>query len=410
LIDARGAARYNVRPLLPGPEDALRDSVVRLGVAVDELTQIAQHGSVEALALQGLEPEQTQVLETVVRAGGGAVLRNAKGDRAVVLAPLLAAGQLGVALTAYGAPFAEVGDAISAVLRVRAAPPLPLRAGDHQLVFGSRTLVMGIVNVTPDSFSGDGVGSDVDAALTRAHALVEEGADVIDIGGESTRPNSQPISADEELVRVLPVLRELAGTINVPISIDTRKAEVARAAIEAGADLVNDVWGLRGDPSMASVLAANPHVGLVAMHNQRGTDYDDLLGNITSALRESLALADAAGIAAERVIVDPGFGFAKTPAQNLELVRRLGELRGLGRAIMVGPSRKSTIGAIIGGSPPDQRVEGSIALAVLCVAGGAHIIRAHDVQQTVRALRAADAVIRGTPDFISALPIPGPTG
>jgi dihydropteroate synthase len=409
LIDARAAARYNVRPLLPGPEDALRDSVVRLGVAVDELTKIAQHGSVEALALQGLEPEQTQVLETVVRSGGGAVLRNAAGDQAVILAPLLTAGDLQLALAAYGTPFAEVGDAISAVLRSRAVPPPPLRAGDHQLVFGSRTLVMGIVNVTPDSFSGDGVGSDVDAAVTRAHALVGEGADIIDVGGESTRPNSQPISADEELARVLPVLRELATTVGVPISIDTRKADVARAAIEAGAGLVNDIWGLRGDPNMASVVAAHPHVGLVAMHNQRGTAYSDLLSEISGALRESLALADAAGIAAERVIVDPGFGFAKTPAQNLEVVRRLGELRGLGRAIMVGPSRKSTVGALTG-LPPDQRIEGSIALAVLCVAAGAHIVRTHDVAQTVRALRAADAVVRGTPDYISALPIPGPTG
>jgi dihydropteroate synthase len=289
-------------------------------------------------------------------------------------------------------------------------PPAPLRAGDHQLVFGSRTLVMGIVNVTPDSFSGDGVGSDVDAAVARAHALVDEGADVIDVGGESTRPNSQPISADEELARVLPVLTELSGSIGVPVSIDTRKADVASAAIEAGARLVNDVWGLRGDPEMASVVAAHPHVGLVVMHNQRGTAYGDLLGDISGALRGSLAVADAAGIAAERVIVDPGFGFAKTPAQNLEVVRRLGELRGLGRAIMVGPSRKSTVGALTGGLPPDQRVEGSIALAVLCVAAGAHIVRTHDVAQTVRALRAADAVVRGTPDHISALPIPGPTG
>jgi dihydropteroate synthase len=402
LIDPRAAARYNVRPLLPGPEDALRDAVVRLGVAVDELTKIAQHGSVEALALQGLQAEQTQVLETVVRKGGGAVLRNSEGDRAVILAPLLTAGELGKALAAYGAPIAEVGDAISAVLRSR--------AGDHQLVFGSRTLVMGIVNVTPDSFSSDGVGSDVDAAVTRAHALVEEGADVIDVGGESTRPNSLPISTDEELERVVPVLRALSATIGVPVSIDTRKAAVARAAVEAGAGLVNDVWGLRGDPDMASAVAAYPHVGLVAMHNQRGTAYGDLLGEISGALRESLAVADAAGIAADRVIIDPGFGFAKTPAQNLELVRRLGELRGLGRAIMVGPSRKSTVGTLTGGMPPAQRVEGSIALAVLCVAAGAHMIRTHDVAQTVRALRAADAVVRGTPDYISALPIPGPTG
>jgi dihydropteroate synthase len=291
----------------------------------------------------------------------------------------------------------------------RGVPP-PLNARGHLLEFGRRTLVMGIVNVTPDSFSGDGVGSDVDAAVERALGLVEAGADVIDIGGESTRPNSTPISAAEEQERVLPVLAALSSRTGVALSIDTRKAAVAAAAIEAGAAMVNDVWGLQGDPEMAPVIAARDDIGVVVMHNQHGVDYSDLMADITGWLRQSLVVAIAAGIAAERVVIDPGFGFGKTPAQNLELTRRIGELRGIGRPILAGPSRKSTIGFLTGGLPPDRRVEGSIALATLAVGAGAHIVRVHDVSETVLALKVADAVVRGTPEHIVSLPAPGPTG
>jgi dihydropteroate synthase len=398
-----------VRPLLPGPEDALRDAVVRLGVPVQELPRLARYGSVEALAVQGLTAAQTELLTRTVRAGGGDVLSNADGSRAVLLMPLLTAGSLAGALAPGGPDIAAAGEAIAAVLVARGAPPPPLFARGHRLEFGVRTLLMGIVNVTPDSFSGDGVGSDVGAAVAQARVLAEAGADVIDIGGESTRPSSTAVSAEEELARVLPVLRALADD-DLVLSIDTRKASVARAALDAGACIVNDVWGLRGDPEMAAAVAATPDAGLVVMHNQRGVAYADLLGDVCGSLRESLAIAAAAGIAEERVIVDPGFGFAKTPAQNLELMRRLGELRGLGRAVMVGPSRKSTIGALTDGAAPGERLEGSVALAVLAVAAGAHVVRVHDVAATARALRTADAVVRGTPEHVRSLPMPGPTG
>jgi dihydropteroate synthase len=406
------AARYSVRPLLPGPADALRDAVLRLGVAPEKLVVLAERGAVEALALRGLSSDQTRVIERLVTQGGGAVLTNSDGDRAVLLMPLLTAGSLPEQLAAWSDRTGEVGAAIGAALMARGTPPLPLQLPGRRLVFGERTLVMGILNVTPDSFSGDGVGDDVDAAVARAQALADEGADIVDIGGESTRPSAQrqPVPADVEMARVLPVIRALSGRLTVPISIDTRKATVAAAALDAGAVMVNDIWGLRGDPDMAHVVAERPDTGLVVMHNQHGTEYGDLLEDVSFGLHQSLAAAEAAGIPAAQVIVDPGFGFAKTPAHNLELIRRLGELLGLGHALLVGPSRKSTIALLTGDADQALRLEGSIALATLAVRAGAHLVRVHDVAATVRALRVADAVARGTPDSLRHRPIPGPTG
>ena len=409
---AEAAARYSVRPLLPGPADALRDAVLRLGLPPERLTVLARRGAVEALALRGLSSDQIRVLERLVADGGGEVLSNADGDRAVLLMPLMAAGSLPMRLAAWSENAGEVGTAIGSVLMARGGPPPPLEVTGHRLEFGSRTLVMGILNVTPDSFSGDGVGDDIPGAVARALSLADEGADVIDIGGESTRPSRsrEEVSAEIELSRVLPVVRVLSERLPVPISIDTRKATVAAAALDAGAVIVNDVWGLRGDPDMAAVIASHPGTGVVAMHNQRGTEYGDLMEDVCLGLRESLAVAEKAGIHASQVIIDPGFGFAKTPAHNLELIRRLGELKGMGHAVLIGPSRKSTTGLVIGEADQTHRLEPSLALAVLAVQAGAHMVRVHDVAATVRALRAADAVVRGTPDALRDLPIPGPTG
>lgn len=408
---AEAAARYSVRPLLPGPADALRDAVLRLGLPPERLTVLAERGAVEALALRGLSSDQIRVIERLVADGGGEALTNPNGDRAVLLMPLMTAGSLPMQLAAWSDNAGEVGAAIGSALMARGGPPPPLEVPGHRLEFGKRTLVMGILNVTPDSFSGDGV-DDVSAAVARAEALAAEGADVVDIGGESTRPSQtrEEVSAAEEMARVLPVIRELAGRLPVPISIDTRKAVVAAAALEAGALIVNDVWGLRGDHNMASVIVDHPGTGVVAMHNQRGTEYGDLLEDVCLGLRESLAVAEKAGIPASQLIIDPGFGFAKTPAHNLELVRRLGELMGMGHAVLIGPSRKSTTGMLIGEKDQAHRLEPSLALAVLSVQAGAHMVRVHDVAETVRALRAADAVVRGTPAGLRDLPIPGPTG
>lgn len=409
-LTPRAAARYNVRLLLPGTAEALRDEVLQLGVDTHQFGVLASHAAMEAIAADNVVADQVAALQAAVEHGGGALLTNAARTRAIVVAPLLTAAALNGRLAEMGAAPAELGAAIALALIARGAPPLPIPVGRHRLEFGARTLIMGVVNTTPDSFSGDGVYEDVSRAADQAEAMAAAGADIIDVGGESTRPNSTPVAVDEELRRVLPVIEAITARTAVPVSIDTRKAGVAAAALDAGASIVNDIWGLRADRGMAVVVASHPDCAVVVMHNQNGVEYDNLLGDVCSALRESLAIAWEAGIGSDRVIIDPGFGFAKTPAQNLELVRRLSELRVLGRPVVAGLSRKSTIGALTGGAAPGDRVEGGLALAALAIRGGADIIRTHDVAATVRAARVADAVVRGTPEAVMSLPMPGPTG
>ncbi|MGI8847227.1 MAG: dihydropteroate synthase [Candidatus Dormibacteria bacterium] len=372
------------------------------------LSLLAVHGAAEAFVVEGLRSDQARALERAVRESGGITVISEYGERALLLASVASLAASAARLAEWGQQTEALGTEISRILlgqHTRA----PMRCGSHTLDIGTRTLVMGVVNVTPDSFSGDGTGDDVNAAVDRAVRMVDEGAAIIDVGGESTRPHSAEVPDDEERRRVLPVIERLAGRLTVPLSIDTRKATVARDAVAAGCLIVNDIWGLRGDPDMAALVATNPQILLITMHNQRGTEYTDLLADIARSLRESMMLAARHGIAAGRIIVDPGFGFGKTPGQNLELVRRLAELRGLGRPLLLGASRKSTIGLVLDSAPTALRVEGGIALAVLAAASGADIIRTHDVAATVRALRVADAVQRGAPDAVVQSPAPGPT-
>jgi dihydropteroate synthase len=408
---AADAARYAVRPLIPGPADALRNAVLALGSGPAALPLLARHGSTEAFAVRGLAADETRVLERELRRLGGEVLSSLDGDRVVLLGPLSAFGELPSRLVQWGRRTEALGAALQEALAGKGGHSRPVNARGTWLQFGQRTLVMGVLNVTPDSFSGDGLGGDVEAAVAQAVAMAGAGAEMLDIGGESTRPHSAEVPEAEELGRVLPVLREVLARVSVPVSVDTRKARVAEAAIAAGAHMVNDIWGLRGDPDMARVVAAVPDVALICMHNQRGTDYaGDVVEEVAAGLRESLVVAERAGIESERVIVDPGLGFGKTPAQNIELLRRLLELRGVGRPVLVGASRKSTIGLLLDGAGPAERIEGSLALGVLAAANGADILRVHDVAETVRALRAGDAVIRGMPADLRDAPAPGPTG
>ncbi|TEB17229.1 Dihydropteroate synthase [Pelotomaculum sp. FP] len=261
------------------------------------------------------------------------------------------------------------------------------------LQLGVKTLVMGILNVTPDSFSDGGSFYDPGLALERAAQMVDEGADVIDLGGESTRPGYVKVEAGEELARVIPVLRRLVGSLPVPVSIDTTKPAVARGALEAGAHIINDQWALRSDPAMAG-LAAEYGAPVVLMHNQQGTSYRDLTGDLVTYFQESVRLAVEAGMARDRLIIDPGFGFGKTPAQNLELLRRLKELRCLGLPILVGTSRKSTIGKVLD-LPVDQRLEGTAATVAAAILNGADLVRVHDVKEMARVARMTDAIVRG---------------
>jgi dihydropteroate synthase len=260
------------------------------------------------------------------------------------------------------------------------------------LTLGAPMPVMGIVNVTPDSFSDGGAFADVEAALAHGERLTAEGAAILDIGGESTRPGAAPVTAEEEMARVIPVVAGLSRRVATPISVDTYKARVAAAAIEAGASIVNDVWGFQRDAEMARVVAATGAVA-VLMHNRASIDPAiDILAEILAYLSRSIELALAAGVAEDRLWVDPGFGFGKSPAQNLQAVRRLGDLKALGRPVLLGVSRKSTIGRITGQTIAAERVAGSLAAALIGVANGAAVIRAHDVAPHVQALKVWRAI------------------
>lgn len=271
------------------------------------------------------------------------------------------------------------------------APALTVANGEP-LVWGKRTYVMGVVNLTPDSFSGDGLNGDVAAAVDLARRMEADGADIIDVGAESTRPGHAPISAETETARLLPALEAICAAISIPVSVDTYKARVARPAIAAGASLVNDVWGLLADGAMAPVIA-RAGVPAILMHNQREAQYDDLVPDVIAGLGRVANIARAAGVADHNIILDPGIGFGKTADHNLELLRRLPELRELGFPLLLGVSRKSTIGRVLG-LPENDRVEGTAAAVAMSIAGGADIVRVHDVKEMVRVARMTDAIVR----------------
>jgi dihydropteroate synthase len=282
------------------------------------------------------------------------------------------------------------------------APP-PTRIGPRTFVWGERTYIMGILNVTPDSFSGDGLirraraGEPVDAvtaAVEQARQMEEAGADLLDIGGESTRPGHAPVDAAEEIGRVIPVVAAVHEALpDVPLSIDTTKVVVAEAALAAGAVLLNDVWGTGPDAAMAE-LAASSGAPLIVMHNREVARYDDVVAEVAADLEDALERAERAGVERSSLIVDPGIGFGKTADHNVTLLRGLEALRRLGRPILLGTSRKSTIGRILD-LPADQRLEGTLATTALAVAAGVDIVRVHDIEANVRAARVSDAIVRG---------------
>lgn len=286
-------------------------------------------------------------------------------------------------------------------------PPLPPTIwGNHRLEWGKHTHVMGIINVTPDSFSGDGIiheamtTEDVVAqSVSLAQQFVAEGATMIDVGGESTRPHTtaDSLAIEQEIARVLPVIQALYAALprEVMISVDTYHASVARQALDTGACIINDIWGLRRDAAMAT-LASERGVPVILMANMRGFQKREIVSDIIRFLTGSIDLALAAGVAWERIIIDPGIGFGTTPEENLTLLRRLGELRSLGRPILLGTSRKSTIGLVLGGLPASERVEGTAATVALGIAQGADIVRVHDVHEMVRVVKMSDAIVRGT--------------
>jgi dihydropteroate synthase len=251
---------------------------------------------------------------------------------------------------------------------------------------------MGILNVTPDSFSDGGKWGTIGKALRRAEEMIEEGADIIDVGGESTRPGYDMISEQEETDRVLPVIEALLGRFDIPVSVDTYKSKVAGAALDAGAALVNDIWGLKRDPDMAGLIARSG-AACCLMHNRENMDYSDFMSDLLGDLRESLTIAAGAGIPGDKIILDPGIGFAKTHEMNLEAINRLDKVAELGYPVLLGVSRKSVIGRALD-LPVDERLEGSLAAAVIGVMRGCSFVRAHDVKETKRAIAMAEAVVR----------------
>ena len=278
------------------------------------------------------------------------------------------------------------------------APP-PLKIGGRKFNFGRRTYIMGILNVTPDSFSDGGKFINFSDAVSRGRKMIDEGADIIDIGGESTRPGALPVSAKDEMKRVIPVIKELSKIKGAVISIDTAKSKVAEEAVRAGASMINDVSALRFDKKMAGV-AGRHKVPVVLMHMlgnprtmQENPRYEDLISDIISCLQNSISLAIKGGVLKSRIIVDPGFGFGKTAEHNLEILRRLKELKVLGCPVLIGTSRKATIGRILN-LPPDKRLEGTAATVVSAIANGADIVRVHDVAEISRVVRMSDAIYR----------------
>ncbi|HXZ94761.1 MAG TPA: dihydropteroate synthase [Dehalococcoidia bacterium] len=279
------------------------------------------------------------------------------------------------------------------------------RCGRSTFYWGKRTYIMGVVNVSPDSFSGDGL-ADAEEAVARGKRLASEGADIIDIGGESTRPGSNSISFDEELRRVIPVVEKLAREISAPLSVDTYKLEVARQALNAGVNMINDIWGLQKEPKLAE-LASQKGVPIALMSNQRDSPSHDIMPAVIADLKRAIKQALSAGVPWENVIVDPGIGFGKTQEQNLEILQHLQELKALGRPILLGSSRKSFIGWVLDLTPEqrsnkvafmppgDQRLEGTAATIAIGIANGADIVRVHDVKEMARICKMSDAIVRG---------------
>jgi dihydropteroate synthase len=268
-----------------------------------------------------------------------------------------------------------------------------LVCGEHNLEIGKRTLIMGILNVTPDSFSDGGAYVSVEVAVQRARQMAEEGADILDIGGESTRPGAAKVSLEEELSRVIPVIEAIrAANVNVPISIDTYKAEVAKRAMQSGANIINDVWGGKADPAMGQV-AAEHGCPYILMHNRTNLDYRHFLQDVLSDLQESIDLAQQLGVQKEQIVLDPGIGFAKTQEQNLWLMNHLDKLVELGYPVLLGTSRKSMIHKLLQ-LPPEDVLEGTAATVALGIVRGCHIMRVHDVQAMKRVAIMTDAMVR----------------
>ncbi len=399
--------RLRVRVLDSLAADEVVAELYARGADAEAVARVVARGLGRAVLLGPVSLEGAQALQQAGRAAGAVCALTRVAGRSspdlvevVMLGPMEALRRAADTLAASTGSPGEAGALMAAALAgFVASPRRVLRCGRHALPLGERTLLMGIVNVTPDSFSGDGLAGQVEMAVEQGRRMTAEGADILDIGGESTRPGADPVSLEEELARVLPVVEGLASAVEAPISIDTYKSAVAREALARGATIVNDVSGLHADPGMPAA-AAEAGAAVIVMHMrgaprdmQQDPRYADVIGEISDYLEEGVAAAEAAGIGRDQLVIDPGIGFGKTLEHNLEILRRLREFRCLGLPVMVGASRKSMIGAILD-LPPGERVEGTAATVALAIAAGADIVRVHDVREMARVARVADAIVR----------------
>ncbi|WP_400161839.1 dihydropteroate synthase [Brevibacillus sp. TJ4] len=373
------------------------EELAKLGIQLSLPAKAISARELHMLHVENLAAEDARHLQQNVQACGGEASIAESGGLAEMLL-LATRDQLEEALqrtdgkqTDLTTLAAEISELF--LRRESLAARRELEFGKSVLPLGQRTLVMGILNVTPDSFSDGGKFVDLDQAVAHARAMVEAGADLIDIGGESTRPGFEPVGASEEMDRVLPVIRALSANLDVPISIDTYKAEVADRAIREGAHIINDVWGAKRDPHMAAV-AARHRVPIILMHNRVEPNYNHFFPDFIRDLRESVQIALDAGVDHDQIILDPGIGFAKSLEQNLEAMRRLDDLVGLGYPVLLATSRKSMIGKVLD-LPVEERLEGTAATVALGIAKGCHIVRVHDVKEMKRVAAMMDAMLGG---------------
>lgn len=383
------------------------DEILGVGATAAAAQWMADEATMRPVRLEGVSGKAASLLKQEALALGAecAVSRSVAGfdntaQPVVLIATIKQHRALADKLRAqpFGLPrLAE--QALAAVEACDASRASALTIGRHELPLGERTLVMGIINVTPDSFSGDGVDGRPKEAVEQARRFADEGADIVDVGGQSTRPGSEEVSTEAEKGRVLPVIEQIAAEVDLPISIDTDKAQVASAALDAGAGMMNDVRALRGEGMLE--LAVSRRVPVCLMHMlgvprtmQEQPEYDDLMADIYRFLSDRVGACVEGGIPPGDIMVDPGIGFGKTVNDNLTLLRRLREFRSLGCAVLVGTSRKSTIGKVLD-LPADERVEGTAATCACAILNGADIIRVHDVREMVRVARMTDAIVRG---------------
>ncbi|NLC52633.1 MAG: dihydropteroate synthase [Firmicutes bacterium] len=379
----------------------------RIGVSPEGLELMIGKGEFLIVKVSNISAPAANILKQEMLAKGGEValgkemayLRSEVGE-AIIMGTRTQYRRLLDLLPRQPFGLAALAQDLNHLLNTLEEEPPPLTLKNQRFEWGKKTYIMGIINITPDSFSGDGLLARdrlLTKVLRQAEAFLEAGADVLDIGGQSTRPGYTQISVEEEKRRVLPVLETLAQKIPLPLSVDTYKPAVAEAALAAGADLINDIWGLQGDPTMVKV-AAVAQAPVIVMHNKTTPDYTDLMGEVASFLQNSIDLAVAHGLPREKIIVDPGIGFGKTPEQNLIVLNRLDELKALGAPILLGTSRKSLIGHVLG-LPVDQRLEGTAATVAVGITRGAHLIRVHDVEEMVRVARMTDAILHSGNSF-----------